>query len=282
MSLDRTLHAWDVAAADAHLDPASVNLWPIDAPAETGGFGAVSFVAGQWALPGDTAFPLTAAQRSELYERRDESFILVSARHDERVLPLLLRHEAEHIVQALAAEATSEMGARLAYAASRIEDSGFLYFALPHERDADSAATRLVGRLGLHPTEAEQIGGDRMLFTAPWPDPDPSTVAVRQFAFSLLMPDEFRFACENAPTIESEELLNALIADGHARWAARRADHRDVIRDALDHGVDLEQFGRMSRPEQLRFADDLRARIVAAESAIVVDVERDGRPPAER
>jgi hypothetical protein len=38
----------------------------------------------------------------------------------------------------------------------------------------------------------------------------------------------------------------------------------------------------MSRPDQLCFLDSLRARIVAAESAIVADLERDGCAPAER
>lgn len=274
MDRDRTYAAWAAAAADAGIDPADVNLWLFDLPVATGGFGAVSFLSGHWPLPGDGAFPLTPRQRAELYERRDESFILISTRHSDRVLPLLLRHEAEHLVQAHLVRATSEMASQLAYAQGRIEGSGFLYFTQPHERDADAAATRFGRRLGITPTDAELVSSDRMLFSAPWPDPDPSTVALRQLAFSLLMPDAFRFACEHAPRVVPEELLDALVPASAESWTAMSSEYQDVIRDVLDHGVDKVAFDQMTRLEQLRFLDELRAEVVQAEGRIVAELQR--------
>ena len=106
---------------------------------------------------------------------------------------LLLRHEAEHVGQEAASAEAGAFALRLAIAVP--QDADWLYLAMPHERDADAAATAFRVANHIEATPADLQGLDRMLYGAPWPAPNRESLPLRLLAFSLFFPDLFDVAC---------------------------------------------------------------------------------------
>lgn len=261
---------WNAAAADAGVAPESVTLYPLRA---TGNHGAMYFAPGVVPHAWDTEFAYTDDDRDRLRELVDEQVLVIQQdlTHPHRLL--LLRHEAEHVAQEQASPAASVFALRLAIALPQGAD--WLYMAMPHERDADAAATAFRVAHQIDATPADLEGVDRMLYGAPWPAPNRESLPLRLLAFSLFFPGLFDVACranQYWPAVDPDALIEDMIAGGAAVRNARRNLVSGYIEEITDHGVTPEMFEAMTRAEQLALNDEVRAALVEKEAEIVDDL----------
>jgi hypothetical protein len=182
---------------------------------------------------------------------------------------LVLRHEAEHVAQHEADAAGAEVALRLAVGLPGAE---WLYLAMPHERDADAAATQLREALGLEPTDDDLLGSDRMLYVAPWPPPNRPTLPLRLLAFTLLYPESFELACTSNqfwPYVDPAVIVEEMIQGGTAARAELRHQFDGFLEELTSHGITQEQWDAMDRADRNGVTDELRARVVEAETGAV-------------
>ena len=261
---------WITAAADAGIAPESVVLYPL---AATGNHGAMYFAPGTVPLVSDTEFAYTARDRQRLRELINEHVLVVN---DDLAAPhrvLLLRHEAEHVLHEQQLPAASAFALRLAIWLPA--DSGWLYLAMPHERDADAAATAFRQGEGIQASAADLEGSDRMLYGAPWPAPDIGSLPLRLLAFSLFDADGFDIACranQYWPAVDPDVLADNMIPGGAAARAARRDVLRGAIEQLVDHGITRREWDAMSRAERNTVNDRLRTAVLEKETAMVDDL----------
>lgn len=158
---------------------------------------------------------------------------------------------------------------------------------MPHERDADAAATRYAAKLGIRP-ETLPAAGDRSLHSAQWPAPDRGSLAARVFAFSLFYPDRFETTdATNDPAdqLSTAELLDALVVpDGARAWQQLRANHMSDI-ETIRKPIECTMNEWLAIPEARRhqIADQAVADLAAREAKIVESVaqhaNREFSPP---
>jgi hypothetical protein len=211
--------------------------------------------------------------RDWLYAIRDQDALVVSAESTAPTRPLLLRHEAEHVAQERARTGVAEVTLGVARGLP-VRD---FYGAMPHERDADAAATVYGARLGMSPSDEDLVSPDRMLFAAPWPEPDRETVPVRLLAFSLFYPNEFDTALRGTqvgPRVDPEDALTTLLPNGAEIRQVLRSRFTDVLPRLCNHGMSESQFKELSQAEQNAFNDRLREQLVEEEHRVVADVTR--------
>jgi hypothetical protein len=261
---------WDAAAADAGIAPDSVVLYPLRA---TGDHGAMYFAPGVAPHVGDTEFAYTVTAGQRLRELINEHVLVVQEDLAPPLRVLLLRHEAEHVVHEQRLPAASAFALRLAIWLP--EGAGWLYLAMPHERDADAAATAYRLATGIEASREDLEGRNRMLYNAPWPTPDPDSLPLRLLAFSLFDADGFDLACranQYWPAVDPDVLADNMIPGG----AAARADRRDVLRGVIeqlvDRGITQAEWDAMSRADRNAVNDQLRTAVVEKESKMVDDL----------
>jgi hypothetical protein len=258
---------WETAAADAGFDPALVVLYPLPT---RGRFGAMHFPPGQWPPQHDNEFAYDNRHRQELYDLRDRHVLVVDEALQAPKRVLTLRHEAEHVAQHEKNAAAAELALRLAVGLPQGAD--WLYLAMPHERDADAAATALREALAIVPTEDDTLESDRMLYVAPWPPPDRETLPLRLLAFTLFYADSFDLACTSNqfwPAVDPVAIVEQMIAGGSAGRAALRGEFAGLLDQVTAHGITQAQWDRMPRAERNRINDEVRARVVEAEAEAV-------------
>jgi hypothetical protein len=229
---------------------------------------------GMWALPGEDAFELSAEVHQELYDRREEHALVIDRDAPSLLRILLLRHEAEHVVQDLFLPAIGHVAVRL---------QGILgpqfYAAQPHERDADSAATALRRKRNIPVDEEESQGPNRLLYNAPWDEPDPTTLPVRMLAFSIFNPDGFDIACtgsQGPPQVDPDALLDELVAGGSKVRRALRDRFAAEVEEKLETPYsEQDAWDGLSRQERNRVIDELRERLVAEEARVVQAVREE-------
>jgi hypothetical protein len=224
---------------------------------------------GQWPHRYDNEFAYDADHRQALYDLRDRHVLVV----DEAVQPpkrvLLLRHEAQHVAQHEDNPAGAEVAVRLAVG---LPGADWLYLAMPHERDADAAATRLREQLGIGATDDDVLESDRMLYAAPWPAPNRESLPLRLLAFTLFYPEDFELACtanQFWPYVEPAVIVEEMIEGGTAARAQLRNLFDGFVEGLTNHSITQEQWDTMSRAERNQVNDDLRARVVEAEAGAV-------------
>jgi hypothetical protein len=261
---------WNAAAADAGIAPDDVTLVPLTA---TGDYGAKYFAPGDAPQAWDTDFAYTETDRRRLRDLVGDHVLVVQNDLAATHRGLVLRHEAEHVAQEQASSAASAFALRLAIALPT--DAGWLYLAMPHERDADAAATAFRVANGIEPSQADLEGRDRMLYSAPWVAPDRGSLPLRLLAFSLFYPDLFDVACRASqywPTVDPDALADNMFAGGSAARNARRNLVSGYLEEITDHGIDEEAWNAMSRAEHNAVNDRLRAAVVEKESEVVAEL----------
>lgn len=256
---------WTVAAVDAGVPEREVLLSPLRA---TGQHGAMYFPPGVAPSIDDHEFAYSESDRKTLLDRQGEHVLVIDDNVPEPRRLLLLRHEAEHIAQAMQRGATVQFVLRLVDALP----NDWLYQAMPHERDADAAATSLRGRRRIEVTPAEVEGDDRMLYCAPWGPPQRDSLPLRLLAFSLFVIDEFDDVCrsgQNWPAVDPDVLAEELVA-GAVRL---RSDYRRVAAGFLEQlpypEVNRERWAALPRTKKNAIRDGLRARVLEREEQIV-------------
>jgi hypothetical protein len=258
---------WEAAAADAALDPALVVLYPLRS---TGNYGAMHFPPGQVPHQHDNDFAYDARHRQALDDLRNRHVVVVDEQLQSPKRVLVLRHEAEHVAQYEANPAGAEVALRLAVGLP--QGAPWLYLAMPHERDADAAATRLHSALKIDATDEDLQGSDRMLYVAPWPLPDRETLPLRLLAFTLLYPDSFDLACTSNqfwPYVDPADIVDQMVEGGTAARAQLRDLLRGFLEQATNHGITQAQWDAMEPSERNLANDEVRARIVEAEATAV-------------
>jgi hypothetical protein len=262
---------WVTAAEAAGIDADLVVLYSLPASAD---YLAQHNPPGRSPQEWQEGFAFTESDRAALQRLDDRHVIVVDADIDEPLRLLLLGHEAEHVRQYESSSAAAKFAHQLSIA--QREDAGWLYFAMPHERDADAAATNLRRAKRIEPSQDDLDGRNRMLYNAPWAAPDRESLPVRLLAFSLFQPDDFDIACTSSqywPHVDPEVLAEEMIPGG--------ADARQSLRTALDgsieqianHGITEQAWAAMSRAEKNAVFDRLRQQVVACEREIVEEIE---------
>lgn len=262
---------WATAANDAGIDPTTVVLYPLPA---TGDYSAQYFPPGRSPQSWQDEFAFSDSDRDALQRLEHRHVLVVDEDTDEPRRVLLLRHEAEHVLQQQSSPAAEKFAHQLAIALR--PGANWLYFAMPHEREADAAATSFRRASDIQPTQDDLEGRDRMLYDAPWAAPDPGSLPLRLLAFSLFYPDDFDVACTSSqywPHVDPDELIEAMIPGG--------ADARRPLRNALngwieqltDHGITQERWDAMSRAEQNAVTDELRQQVVDREQETVEELQ---------
>ena len=256
---------WRLAAESAGIPADGVLLYPLRA---TGDHGAMYLAPGVAPPAHATEFEYTEADRALLDNRRDDHVLVVDAHVEEPLRLLLVRHEAEHVAQSMERPASIDFALRLVDALP----NDWLYHAMPHERDADAAATALRIARRIEATQDDLEGNDRMLYTAPWEASDRASLPLRLLAFSLFVPDAFDDACrhsQNWVAVDPDNLAEALLPGG----SALRSDHRHDLNGFLEGlpypDLTPEEWDAMPRVDRNRITDDLRDRVVQKEAEIV-------------
>jgi len=264
-----TLDAWEDAATDAAIDPASVHLFV--ATAGSGGeYGAMYYAPGMWAFPGDDSFDFSDGLRVRLRELIDERVVVVSSglTSDRRLL--VMRHEAEHVGQDTHNPFIGQVGMRLYDLFSRA-----FYGAVPHERDADAAATLMCKSRGLAATQADLAGDNRKLYDAEWARPDRGSLPLRLLAYSLLNPSDFDTACRSDSSwtrVEPDDLLERLVPGASKVRAAVGDDYVRPTLDAIASEHTEESWAELPREEKNAAGDAIRQRLVRVENTVVEQI----------
>jgi hypothetical protein len=262
---------WAIAAEDAGVDPRLVVLYPLSS---TSDYDAQHFPPGRSPREWQEGFAFTDSDRGALEQLDDRHVIVIDADIDEPRRLLVLRHEAEHVRQYESSSAAGEFAHQLAIALR--EGEGWLYFAMPHERDADAAATTLRHAREIESSHDELEGKNRMLFDAPWSSPDLGTLPVRLLAFSLFRPDDFDVACTASqywPHVDPDELIEEMIPGGAEARQSLRTALKGAIEQIADHGITEQEWQPMSRSAKNVVFDRLRQQVVEREQEIVEELE---------
>jgi hypothetical protein len=150
------------------------------------------------------------------------------------------------------------------------------YFAMPHERDADAAATALSKKLGVSFDAATHEGDDRLLYDAPWPPPDLQSLPRRILAFALMVP-EFDVACRHSqtfPAVDPDELLEELVEGATEVRREVGGKHSATLQEiAATSSHDEESWSGLSLQDRRAITDELFGRVVAAETQILAEVD---------
>lgn len=269
MTLDRE---WQAAAEDAGVDPSAVVLYPLEAREE---YGAVLFHAGVTPPGDDPSFAYTEADLLKLHgELRDRHVIVLDLQIPDPQRRLVLRHEAEHVAQWEASPAAADFALQLAIA----REPDWLYLAMPHERDADAAATAFRHAQGIETADGDLVGRHRMLYDAPWPATDRASLPIRLLAFSLFYADDFDIACKGSqywPSVDPTELTEKMIPGGAPARERLRSSVSGWLKQVTDHGITREEWESMAREERNVLTDRLRAEVVAREEEIVRELHEE-------
>jgi hypothetical protein len=263
--------AWATAAEDAGIDPGLVVLYPLPATAD---YAAQHFPPGRSPQEWQEGFAWRDSDRAALQRLEDRHVIVIEGDIDEPLRLLLLRHEAEHVRQYESSPAAGKFAHQLSIA--QREDAGWLYFAMPHERDADAAATRLRRARGIEPSQDDLEGKNRMLYDASWAAPDLESLPIRILAFSLFRPDDFDTACTSSqywPHVDPDELVEQMIPGGAQARQSLRSALDGAIDEIADHGITPEEWEAMSRPDKNAVFDRLRQRVVEREQEVIEKLE---------
>lgn len=259
---------WTNAATDAGIAPETVLLYPLPS---AGDYGAMYFAPGVAPHGWDREFAYTQADRQRLGELVDERVLVVQ----EDLAPphriLVLRHEAEHVTQDQLSPQAGAFALRLAMALPQ----PWLYLAMPHERDADAAATAFRAASGIDASVEILEGRDRFLYNAPWPVAEREWLPIRLLAFSLFFPDDFDLACRANqfwPPVDPGVLTEEMVAGGAAARAQRRRVLDGFLGRLADHGITQEMWDAMTRTERNALSDRLRAAVVERERELVDDL----------
>jgi hypothetical protein len=196
---------WDLACEDAGLSsPAEVRLYYLPGGADLFQ-GALHLHPGSFAAHEDR-FPFTRGQVEDAnqVEHRELHRIAIRDTPDEPTAVALLRHELEHARQHRAslpvynfmavAEETLSSAFRDAEPPT-LEGSALLYNFLPHEMDANRAASACARRLFGHGAVERAAGPSEQLFRETG-DPHTSTLAPRLVAVCAIFPVEAAVATE--------------------------------------------------------------------------------------
>lgn len=265
---DETKHAWEIAAEDAGVDPASVHLFV--AKSTDDDYGAMHYAPGMWAMPGDNSFEF-GELRVRIRELKDEHVLVLAEGKPEALRLLLLRHEAEHVAQDGFKPAIAQVGPRL-YDLFTPRD---FYGATPHERDANAAATAFGKSYGIEPSTDDLRGSDRKLFAAEWPAPDLDSLPIRLFAYSLLSPKAFDVTCKTEVSwtnVDPDDVLEELFPGARGFRAKVGDRYAEPALEALKNDLAEESWAALSKEEQNTIWDDLRGRLVAQEKQVVEDI----------
>jgi hypothetical protein len=260
---------WDTAATDAGFDRDLVVLYPLPS---NGRFGAMHFPPGQWPHQHDNEFAYDGGRREALYGLRDRHVLVVDEALEAPKRILVLRHEAEHVAQHETNAAGAEVALRLAVG---LPGADWLYLAMPHERDADAATTRLRVAMEIAAGEDDVLGSDRMLYVAPWPAPDTAALPLRLLAFTLFYPESFDLACTSNqfwPYVDPAAIVEEMIEGGTTARAQLRHRFDGFLEELTSHGITQEQWNAMDRADRNQINDELRARVVEAEAEAVAEL----------
>lgn len=256
---------WQLAAADAGIDPSIVLLYPLESCDE---YGASYYHPGLAPYGHDRSFTYTDDDLSALRDMKDRHVIVVDREMEGPRRLLVLRHEAQHVAQYQASATAGAFALQLAAA----REPDWLYLAMPHERDADAAATAFRLARRIEPSEDDRVGRDRMLYEAPWSEPDNGSLPIRLLAFSLFYADDFDLACTSSqywPAVDPAELTDAMIPGGASARAKLRDSVAGFLSRVTDHGISRDEWDRMTRPERNAVTDRLRAEVVQREAQLV-------------
>lgn len=266
---------WESVSTDADLAPDTVEILPVHA-GSAAALGAVYFAPGEAPDRSRADFPLSQEQIAKLARRTDDHVIALNLDQDPRLVPLVLRHEAEHVVQQL----HSSEAARLAtlIAAVEAQHAGMaLNPVLPHERDADASCRLYALKNGIEASAEDLESANRFLFKAPWTheaDETVETLPVRLLAWVLMLPRGY---------VSVETSVKRLYRDeSKTRQTLAHLRPESRLQEITAHGVDQDAFDKMSRREQLAFQDELRIKVVAAEREIARAIAELKSTPSHR
>jgi hypothetical protein len=187
-----------------------------------------------------------------------------------KLVPLVLRHEAEHVNQQLCSPEAAHLATLIAAVEEKHAKRAFNP-VLPHERDADASSRRYAVKEGIEASEEDLASSNRFLFKVPWPQQakeTPQTLPVRLLAWVLMLPRVY-------PPVES--LVTRLYPD--EPQIRRRLAHlhpESRLQEVTDHGIDDNAFKRMTRLEQLAFQDEIRVKAIDAEREIARAINQVG------
>jgi hypothetical protein len=267
---EATRNAWATAARDADFDPASVTVHLFVAPSTGNEYGAMHYSPGMWAVPGDNTFDFSDGLRVRIRELVDEHVVVLAEGQSDDLRLLLLRHEAEHVAQDLFRPAMGQVGLRL-YALF----GDAYYGAIPHERDADAAATAMRKALNLRASAEDLRGPNRKLYDAEWAQPDRESLPLRLLAYSLFNQENFDIACRSSSTwrdVDPDELLDALLPGAGKVRAASGDRYVQRALDALAYDYDEDVWMKLPKEEQDAVLDELRGRLVQEEQKVVEEI----------
>lgn len=142
---------WESVSTDADLEPGTVEILPVHVGFGAA-FGAVYFAPGETPDEARADFPLSQEEIAQLARHTDDHVIALNLDQDPRLLPLVLRHEAEHVVQQLHSSEAAHLATLIA--AAEAQHAGMvLNPVLPHERDADASSRLYALKNRIQPRE---------------------------------------------------------------------------------------------------------------------------------
>jgi hypothetical protein len=265
---DETREAWATAAGDALIDPSLVHLYV--AASTDDEYGAMHYPPGTWALPHDDTFDYSDGLRERLYELQDEHVIVIAKGQAADLRLLVLRHEAEHVGQDLFNPAIGHVGLRL----TALWGDAY-YGALPHERDADAAATAMRESRQLQASAEDLTGPNRKLYSAEWPPADRASLPVRLLAQSLFHPTNFNTACRSSstwPSVDPDELLEELLPGAARVRAAVKNRYVQRALDAVAYDYDEHEWPKLPTHERDAILDKLRGQLVDEEVRVINEI----------
>jgi hypothetical protein len=185
----------------------------------------------------------------------------------------MLRHELEHARQVGLGPAVFGVQIPLRDALGRTIGGGgsaLMYKVIPHEHDADVAATALVGReLGAVPAELLVTTHRALLTTVPDPVVDAHTLQLRATALAAILGDEFQRECGRC-FVGADELVTELTGLDWKRVRSVPAAS-ETLAQVLEESPDNEAIASLPAAERWKAwipaAEQLTAGIgrVAAE-----------------
>jgi hypothetical protein len=263
MSID---DLWQLAVADAQLAVDPLRL-AFPGPPPPGAAWAHHFPPGSTA---GSASPYGWAEHEAVDDpdTLQRHRVLLYIHRDERVVLGMMRHELEHVGQAIASLVVYEIAEVVRdsltpiYGSLHLAGSGAIYNALPNERDANRAAARLVKRQYGELAEAMRFGDHGSLLREPPPESDAS-LGRRLLAFASLHPHAF----EQEVLRRGRDLARTLddLEGGGARvWPRLVADHqlvesRQRAQTAIPTAAEVTAAGARPAAAWERLVDELLA-----------------------
>jgi hypothetical protein len=258
---------WESVSADAGLTTETIVILPAHA-GTVAAFGAIYFAPGESPDAGRPDFPLSRPEINELSRCIDDHVIVLNVDNEMRLVPLVLRHEAEHVIQQLRSPEAAELATLIAAVESEHAAMAFNP-VLPHEREADASSRAYAVKEGIAASERDLESSNRFLFKAPWTrevDETQENLSIRLLAWVLMLPRIY-------PSVERS--VSKLYPDEpQIRQRLAYLEPQSRLEKITAHGIDEEAFKTMTRLEQLAFQDQLRLDAIAAEREIARAIVR--------